>query len=74
MVSNRLKNKGKVKILLKNNKFLKGFLLGNDKNMNIIMNECEEYKKKNDKNLWEFRKLGFCIIRGDVVVIISYEK
>ena len=71
MFLNKIKSNTKVKILLKNNKILKGIFLGHDNFMNIILDSFEEYQ--NNLKIWEYRKLGFCLIRGDVIICISKE-
>jgi small nuclear ribonucleoprotein (snRNP)-like protein len=74
MFLNILKKKTKVKILLKNGKILKGIILEYDNYMNLILDNCEEYKSKNDDGIWEFRRIGFCFLRGDSIIFISKTK
>nr|UXY87533.1 small nuclear ribonucleoprotein-associated protein B [Cryptomonas curvata] len=74
MFLNQIKKNTKVKIVLKNKKILKGVIVSYDNYMNIILDNCEEYKCKNEKGHWEFRKIGFCLLRGDMIVLISKEK
>ena len=73
MFLDQLKNNTEVKIILKNNKIMKGFLIAYDIYMNIILDDCEEYKQNTEKKNWDFRRIGFCIIRGDMIILISKE-
>ena len=71
MFLKKIKKNTRVKIIIKNNKILKGVVLGYDKHMNLILDECEEYRPKYEKAAWEFRKIGFCCLRGDLIILIS---
>lgn len=71
MFLDRIKKKTRIKVIIKNNKILKGIILGYDEFMNLILEDCEEYKCKNAKGFWEYRKIGFCFLRGDDIVYIT---
>jgi len=73
MIFNNITNGSKIKILLKNNKILKGFFLGCDTHTNIVLYKCIEYKLENS-NIWKCRNIGLCVIRGSSVVCILKEK
>ncbi|AAK39646.1 probable small nuclear ribonucleoprotein G (nucleomorph) [Guillardia theta] len=59
------------KILLRNNRIVEGDLLQKESNMNVLMRNSIEYRKKMTKRTWEKREIGTCIIKGSCIVLIT---
>ena len=55
-----------VLIKLKGNKTIRGNLLGFDQHMNLLLDQAEEILSDGDSN-----SLGYLVVRGDNVVMIS---
>ena len=70
----------RMRISLRDSRSLVGTFMAFDKHMNIVLSDCEEYRKiKNKKGSGiseekeEKRVLGLIILRGDTVVSLSIE-
>jgi small nuclear ribonucleoprotein (snRNP)-like protein len=73
MILGKIQKNAKVKVVLKNYKIIRGYFVAYDKYMNLILNNAEEYQKKKETKTWECRKIGVCIIRGDMIIFITKE-
>ena len=55
----------KLSLLLKDGRVLEGKLVGFDDYMNMVLEECEEYREESQ------RRLGTVILRGNNIISIS---
>ena len=73
----------RLRITLSDSRTLTGQMLAFDKHMNLVLADCEEFrkikqknKKKNDKDddeLEQKRTLGLVILRGETIVSMSID-
>ena len=73
MILKNVPKNAKVKVVLKNYKIIRGYFVAYDKYMNLILNNAEEYQKKNECKTCETRKIGVFIIRGEIIIFITKE-
>lgn len=73
MILKNLPKNARIKVILKNYKIIRGYFVAYDNYMNLVLNNAEEYQKKEEFKTWEFRKIGICIIRGDMIIFITKE-
>lgn len=70
----------RLRITLSDSRILTGQMLAFDKHMNLVLADCEEFRKINKKskdnspdNLEQKRTLGLVILRGETIVSMSID-
>lgn len=72
----------RLKIIVSDGRYLIGQMLAYDKHMNLVLGECEEYRRvkrkakdgaKAETLSEEKRSLGLVILRGDTIVSMTIE-
>lgn len=61
----------RMRIQLQDNRYLIGTMKGFDQHMNLVLADCEEFRKVRDRE--EKRVLGFLVLRGEHVVSLNVE-
>lgn len=61
----------RMRVQLQDNRYLIGLLKGFDQHMNLILADCEEFRRIKNRN--ERRVIGFILLRGEHVVSLNVE-
>ncbi|KAJ8901933.1 hypothetical protein NDN08_004135 [Rhodosorus marinus] len=63
----------RMRVTLDDGRMLVGKFLAFDKHMNLVLGNCEEWKKSKKKDTEEMRSLGLILLRGECVVSLTVE-
>ncbi|ORY37419.1 Sm-like ribonucleo protein [Rhizoclosmatium globosum] len=63
----------RLRITINDGRTLVGYMLAFDKHMNLVLSDCEEFRKLKGSTKEEKRTLGLVVLRGETVVSMSVE-
>jgi small nuclear ribonucleoprotein B and B' len=63
----------RMRVTLDDSRTLVGKFMAFDKHMNIVLADCEEFRRTKKKDVAEKRALGLVLLRGECVVSLSVE-
>jgi small nuclear ribonucleoprotein B and B' len=63
----------RMRITLDDSRVLVGRFMAFDQHMNLVLADCEEFRRTKKKDVSEKRALGLVLLRGECVVLLSVE-
>lgn len=63
----------RMRITLDDSRVLVGRFMAFDQHMNLVLADCEEFRRTKKKDVSEKRALGLVLLRGECVVLMSVE-
>lgn len=63
----------RMRVTLDDSRVVVGRFMAFDQHMNIVLADCEEFRRTKKKDVSEKRALGLVLVRGETVVLLSVE-